>query len=89
MGKKYDEREERRRVKKEKKMGEKAEKTNKEKNYDKIWYLKGEKKYIFFPIWTVPIWGKSFWKGGGGRIWLLVKYIPLLNPQGDGFFNSA
>ena len=54
---KRNEGKERKKNKKEKK----REETNKGKNYNKIWYWRGEKRYMYFPpIWTVPSLGEKY-----------------------------
>ena len=55
-------------------MGKKE--SEKWKNYDKIWYLGGEKIY-FSAICTVPSTGKNQKLGGGKNMIFLGKYIPL------------
>ena len=66
LGKKYEEREKKRRGKRRKK--KKREKINKVKNYDKLCYLRGEKRFIFPQSVRYLLGGKNFiskLKGGG------------------------
>ena len=58
---KRNEGKERKKNKKEKK----REETNKGKNYNKIWYWRGEKRYISPQSGQYLLWGKNIILGGG------------------------